>query len=240
MSENDEDPGNSGKAVVGAEYVLGLLGPEGEARIRMALNRDPELRADVGEWQDRLARIADDLSPVEPPLHVWSAIRKTIASERRRPRVTAWDSARFWRGVSFASLSTAAAAAAIAVIVSISRPADMSVTQSRLVAALAAAEGRAAFVANYDPLRKQIVIVPANVTVQAGRVPELWLVTKDKRVISLGVVDSAGPMAVIIPPELIAETAPGSALVVTLEPPGGAPGGVATGPAIAKGELSPI
>ena len=157
----------------------------------------------------------------------------------RASAISLWENIAFWRGLSLAGFGTAVAASIIAVLLFWQSSALLS-HHKNLVAALQAGGGQAAFVATYDPQRKQMVIVPAQVITETDRVPELWLVTKDKRVVSLGVIASKSAQAIVIPPELVDDTSAGAALVITLEPPGGAPGGVATGPAIAQGELSPI
>jgi anti-sigma-K factor RskA len=150
-----------------------------------------------------------------------------------------WEDANFWRQIAFLSTSLASIACVVALAAVFSM--DLGPPQSRLVASLAAGADPAAFVATYDPQRHQMLVVPAALADGAERrVPELWLVTKDKRVVALGIVDAARPHALTIPPALIAETSAGAGLIITLEPQGGAPDGVATGPAIAKGELAPI
>ncbi len=244
--QGDYDNEDEANALRPAEYALGVLSPAEEQRLREAAARDPVLRAQIAAWEQNLARIADNLPGVPPPERIWRGIDQAMSSESqarasasRAPARSLWDNAAFWRGVSFASLATAAAACLVAVL-PLLRPELPPPAQNRLVAALSAAEGPASFVATYDPLHNQILIVPASMLKEPERVPELWLVTRDKRVISLGVVSPEQPRAVAIPPHLVAETGVGAALVITLEPPGGAPGGVATGPAIAKGDLSPI
>jgi anti-sigma-K factor RskA len=233
-----------------AELVLGLLPPDEAVRLRREATGNDALSVEIAHWEEKLARMAEDLRPVTPPKSVWTSIERAlnaapsaVAAEAgkpvRAPAASLWDNIAFWRGLSFAGMG-AAVAASIAALVMFWQASALLTDQNRLVAALQAGEGQAAFVATYDPQRKQIVIVPAQIINETERVPELWLVTKDKRVVSLGVIASASAQAVVIPPELVDDTSEGAALVITLEPPGGAPGGVATGPAIAQGELSPI
>ena len=69
------------------------------------------------------------------------------------------------------------------------------------------------------------------------RVPELWLVVGEDAPLSLGLLSPSGRSELVIPPALADRTAEDATLVITLEPPGGAPGGVATGPAVAVGKL---
>lgn len=232
-NRDEDDDG----VITAAEYVLGVLPPEEARRFADAAMRDPALRRDIALWEERLAQLAEDVEAVAPPPHVWAAMRDALRREGARSSL--WESVVFWRGMTFASLGTAAAVA-MAAIIAVSPGMGPARMQGGLVAALASPEGGAAFVATYDPASRRIVIVPATVTQHPGKVPELWLVTHDKRVISLGVVHDQKARAVTIPPALLSQANAGAGLVITLEPPGGAPGGVATGPAVAKGELSPI
>ncbi len=249
----DPDKDNDEKALIAAEYALGLLSPDEEKSVSSRARQDPDLQAEIDSWNDRFTRFIDELSPIAPPETVWTNVKGHLRKTRwssetkpnpaKSPKSSFWENTAFWRGLSFASLGTTAVASFIAVLVSWElKSITQTPAQDRLVAALEAvkAEDGASFVATYDPLRKQLIIVPATLVRDTQRVPELWLVTKDERVISLGVVDSRQAQVVVIPPDLIKETNSEAGLVITLEPPGGAPGGVATGPAIAKGELSPI
>jgi anti-sigma-K factor RskA len=227
-----------------AEYALGVLSERERRIIESEVAANPALKAEIAQWQERLVGMADTLAPVEPPARVLAALRARIAAEgvpETQPvaRASLWDSAAFWRGLAFASLG-ATAAACIAMVVAFAQLMPVPQPEGRLVATLDQEQGQVAFVVSYDSVRQQIVVVPARVAMDPNRVPELWIVTRAGRVISLGVVNGAEPRAISIPGDLIAETQAGTPLVITLEPPGGAPGGVATGPTIAKGELAPI
>jgi anti-sigma-K factor RskA len=54
------------------------------------------------------------------------------------------------------------------------------------------------------------------------------------------VFDDAQARAARIPDALMPLLSDGALLAVTMEPPGGAPGGVATGPIVAKGGISTL
>ena len=61
-----------------AEYVLGTLDAETRARFDRDLLADPDLRALVSDWEQRLAPLADGAPPVEPPADLWSKIDAAI------------------------------------------------------------------------------------------------------------------------------------------------------------------
>jgi anti-sigma-K factor RskA len=68
-------------------------------------------------------------------------------------------------------------------------------------------------------------------------VPELWLIPAGEAPRSLGVIDTTQAREIDIPADLRRALVSGSLLAVTLEPPGGAPHGVPTGPIVAKGGI---
>lgn len=140
-----------------------------------------------------------------------------------------------------ARLSIADLAAASITAVMLVRPFTAPpVVEAKLVATLNASSGSAAFVAAFDPGRKQTILVPASMIGPETRVPELWLVPAGGKAISLGVIDPSRAQSMIMPDQLAALTQADAAMVITLEPVGGAPGGVATGPVIARGTFPRI
>ena len=109
-----------------------------------------------------------------------------------------------------------------------------------LVASLTQSGDLPAFVAQYDPIRKALLIRSA-VEDSDERVPELWLIPEqgDRKgeVLSMGVLDENSPNTVPVTDEFIPLIGEGGTLAISMEPPGGAPDGVATGPIIAVGKF---
>jgi anti-sigma-K factor RskA len=71
-------------------------------------------------------------------------------------------------------------------------------------------------------------------------VPELWLIPPGEAPRSLGLLTVDKTQLVIVSKALLRALAKGSTLAVSLEPAGGAPQGVPTGPIIAKGGIEAI
>ncbi|MEM7214100.1 MAG: anti-sigma factor [Pseudomonadota bacterium] len=109
-----------------------------------------------------------------------------------------------------------------------------------LVASLTQSGDPPAFVAQFNPLKKALLIRTAN-TDDDEKVPEVWLIPAqgDRKgdVLSLGVMNEAAPDELPISDDFIPLIGEGGTLAITMEPPGGAPDGVATGPVIAIGKL---
>ena len=105
-----------------------------------------------------------------------------------------------------------------------------------LVATLTKEGADPAFIAQFDPLKRTLLIRTA-VSDDTDKVPELWLIPEGGSAISLGIVSETEPDQLAINEENFKLMQEGGTLAITMEPPGGAPGGVATGPVIALGKL---
>jgi anti-sigma-K factor RskA len=83
-----------------------------------------------------------------------------------------------------------------------------------------------------------VLMVPVPMSGDAqGREPELWLIPPGGKAQSLGIVSINRSHTVKVPDTLRGDLGKGAILAITLEPKGGAPQGVATGPIIAKGDI---
>jgi anti-sigma-K factor RskA len=98
------------------------------------------------------------------------------------------------------------------------------------------------FVAAYDPARKALIVTSL---VTAGNDPahvhELWVIPADGKPRPLGILAPGKTIAMPMPEKLLPSLAAGSALAVSLEPPGGSPKVDApSGPITAVGKLAKI
>jgi anti-sigma-K factor RskA len=220
------------------DYALGALGRDDRRAVERRMRGEPGFRLLVEGWQRDLAPLDAETPALAPPPAVWEAIAAEIAPAPRpapaRPRL--WDSLALWRSLAFAG--TAAAAIAIAQIGP--APAVPGAPPPLLVAALAGADGTPLLSAAYDPVRGAVVLTPATQRDDAGKSPELWVIEGDKPPRSLGVVDIHGPNAHAISSKQLAGLAPGSVLAISIEPLGGSPSGLPTGPVVASGTLTAI
>jgi len=218
-----------GSHSLAAEYVLGVLGTEERRAAERRLTEDPAFAADVAFWEERLGGLANEVTPIAPPDHVWSRIDAALAPRARSANL--WNSLLFWRWSAIASAALAAASLAV-VYVALTGP-----TRSPLVATLDAS-GRTGFLATIEPGHKSITIVPASLTNVDQRVLELWLIAPGDQPRSLGLIEAGRPVRITVPANLASRVTASAALAVSLEPPGGSPTGAPTGPVIASGTLT--
>lgn len=219
-----------------AELALGLLeGEDRAAALRLVLS-DRDFAAAVADWRDALAPLFD-LVPVAPSADLWPRIESALdGNAATAPRTG------FWTGATAVAFAAAAALAGVLVL----RPApapQIIEREAPVVARLAAPlvpEGTTSLVmARYDPAHAMLR-VDANVMPDDDRAPELWVIPADGTPRSLGVFGKSGTTEVAMTPTLRAWLVDGATLAVSLEPAGGSPTGLPTGPVIASGKLVTI
>jgi len=232
MSEDDTIDRADSDKLLAAEYVLGVLGTAERREVERRLSREPALASEVAFWEERLAGFADAVAPVAPPEAIWSRIETVIATAPKPPSV--WQSLPFWRSFGIASATLAAASIAALAYIGL-----VPGVRAPLMATLSGSAGQPNFVATVTATGNTLVIVPAALLTTDPRAFELWLIpTGETRPRSLGLVQSGQPIRLEIPSDLAGRLTPDATLAVSLEPPGGSPTGLPTGPVIAAGKLT--
>jgi anti-sigma-K factor RskA len=233
-------------ALTAAEYVLGVLDAVSHRSAAARAAREPAFAYEVAAWQKRLTPLIEEIMPVPVPLSLWPKIRTAagIADATSTVRdagasTSFWQSLGFWRWLSAGGFAAAAASLA-ALFLAAHAPQTVSppAAAQQLVATMAQDDGKALFVATIDPQKGTLVILPLAVSIPNGRVAELWLIPPGDAPHSLGLVDPLHAQPVSVPAALRAALGPKAIVAVTVEPPGGGPGGKPSGPIIAKGEIA--
>jgi len=235
---SDEPTTQSGDGtLIAAEYVLGVLSAAERSAVQARLAREPALRAEVEYWEQRLGTLASELAPVDPRPQVWAKIEAAIAAEPRRR--TLWQNLPFWRWTAIGSAAIAAAsvAASLAAFVYLAR---IQPAEAPLIAKLESNGGGAGFLVAVDAGGGGLSVIPAALPDINARALELWLIAPGEQPRSLGLIEAARPVHVSVPADLIQRVTPQSTLAVSVEPPGGSPTGLPTGPVIASGKLTKL
>lgn len=246
--------------LLAGEYVLGVLDTEQRRDIHGRIERDPGFARLVAEWEHRLAPLLNTQGVAETPSHLWPRIRtrlgwSSVETRHEPARTGLWQNTGLWR----AATGLAAAAAIAAVVVGPMglfqgdqpvEPGPVAVAPTpptppvedpsapKPVTTLAHDDGSPGWLASVDAADGTVLMVPVPSPADAdGRVPELWLIPPGESAKSLGIVSIDRAHTVKVPDALRDALAKGALLAITLEPKGGAPQGVATGPVVAKGEI---
>jgi anti-sigma-K factor RskA len=211
------------------EYVLGLLPARPRARFARLLSFSLVARRAVMTWERRLAPLAYAVRPVEPPEAAWSGI-ETALGLARAPRARA---AGLWPAL-------AAALAVVAVLFgglyfsqqpTVERPAYVSVVTDAASGPVwllqAFTEARALRVSTVNPRP-----APANSSY------ELWMLPGGgANPVSLGLLPEMGTAQLALSAAQLGVLAGTMTLAVSVEPAGGSPTGLPTGPVILTAPL---
>ncbi|QMW22329.1 anti-sigma factor [Sandaracinobacteroides saxicola] len=223
------------------DWALGALERDAMRSVEARMLSDPAFRALCEDWAERLAPLGDGIAPVAPPAVLWDRIEAALEAPAVvvPARAGWWQSLGLWRGLSFASSAVAAVAVALLLVPRPPQVVERLVTRDGVVmAATLAGEGKAPLVtAAVDTARSALVLAPVGTEKLDGRQPELWLIPADGRPRSLGLISLGGQQQVKVPATVLKLVAAGAVLAVSLEPRGGSPTGLPTGPVVATGKL---
>ena len=229
MSDATDHSGLPDDELIAAEYALGVLNQADRAAASERVARDRAFARLVADWEERLAPWAGEIAEVAPPPRVWERIAAQFPAPASE-RTGLWQNLAFWRIFALASALAAASLAVIVYFGAVSR-------QAPLIAAIEGG-GTRTFIATLDVGRGTIAVVPASYTADATRVPELWLIPADGKPRPLGLLQANKIVTIALPPALVSLAKSNTVLAVSLEPPGGSPTGLPTGPVIATGKLT--
>lgn len=214
-----------------AELALGLLdGADRAAALRRVL-AEPAFAREVETWRAHFARLFGTWPEVAPPPGLFDRIEASIAP----PPVKSWP----WKAISGAS-SMVAAALLVALFVRPAGPPPIApVPQAApLVASLAATgkETAGPVAAVYDRASGQIRLASATLAPD-GKTAELWAIPGDGVPRPIGLLIHGKPTNLALPVNLRGQMASGLTLAISIEPKGGSPTGLPTGPVVAVGTL---
>jgi anti-sigma-K factor RskA len=218
-----------------AEYVAGTLRGRARARFEALLPGHPALQRAVRDWQARLIPLTTAVPEVAPPPRVWQGIENRLWPAAAVPPW--WQRLGLWRALSGTALAGVvglgvmlgnppATPAQAPVVVVLESTGTTAVNPATIVASFSG-DGRALVTRTLTP-----------VALTTDRVLELWSVPPQGNPRSLGLISANG--ATVLKREQMAATllkGGTAALAVSVEPPGGSPTGVPTGPVVFAGKL---
>lgn len=239
-------PDEDAPDMTAAELALGLLDGEERAAALRRLLGDRAFAAEVETWRDHLAQLYDLWPEVKASGDVFGRVERSLDW----PTATvarAVPTNRRWMWPAMTGLSSLAAAALLLVLVTRPVPqpsvtphpaATAPVPATMLVAAVTPAKGGAPMTAVYDPASGGMRVT-SQAMADATRSAELWVIAGDGVPHSLGLLPASGGRMPVNTANR-ARLAAGATLAVSLEPIGGSPTGLPTGPVVATGALSRV
>lgn len=231
MSDEDD--------ILAAEHALGLSDAAG----RMAA--DADFARAVDRWRERLLPMmgADEKAP---PAALWTRIAGTLPANETVPAPPR-PAGNGWRIGAFAASAVAAVLLGIVVIgpggaplpAPISPPVRTAALDAPqvMVAALMPERGEGAVSVTFDGREGRMTVMPMKMEAPAGKAPQLWILPAKGAPQSLGVIPDRAPATMLVAAGHRRMLATGVMLAVSLEPVGGSPTGLPTGPVVMKGKM---
>lgn len=229
-----------------AEYALGVLTGDELRRARMREQTDGEFRDEVARWTARLVPLLDEADEVSPPASAWKAIKSRIGPEASNDnlQVLTGQVAR-WRGIAV-GMTAIAASLSVALLWTLpgtrSQPpvVQQAAKQPAPLVAMLGNDGQETkVVASWDPAARQLVLaVAGDLKDDDSHSRELWVIPKGGKPSSLGMMPKTKQMHMRLADTLARLLEGGATIAISVEPRGGSPTGLPTGPVIASGSLT--
>jgi anti-sigma-K factor RskA len=217
-----------------AQYVLGTLSRRARTRFARLIGADRGITDAVNAWEARLLPFAESIAPISPPAHVWPRILARVQGKGKPAEAapSLWANLGLWRGLTLAGFATAMALSIVLLSPQAERP------DQTLVAVLAGTDAKPVLIATADRTGRTLRIkAVAPVDIAADRALELWALPAVGNPRSLGLIAPSGIVQIALGGPADAALAQIPALAVSLEPRGGSPTGLPTGPVLYSGPI---
>jgi anti-sigma-K factor RskA len=234
MNELDDIEG------LAAEYVLGTLSRAERQDVAERRRADKALDRAIQAWERRLAPLARTVSPLAPSPALYNKIRAeiglsqhVISLKAREERLT--RRAANWRN---AFIGASALAASLAGIIAY-RETLPPVEATQYVAVLNTGDDKPAFLLTVDTRTNMCVITAVNPPPEADKTFQVWMVSDEMpKPKSIGMVNKPGEMQMMpMQPGPEMDLFLNASFAVSVEPMGGSPTGLPTGPVLFTGKL---
>lgn len=226
-------------APLAERYVLGTMTRRARRRFGQLLDSDNTVAGMVMELEERLSPLAWSLSPVNPSQLVWARIARRMSLGRP-------SAAQPGKLIHWPALAAAMSAAFVAVSIGwwqsemqepevVVETVVETVTEPLLpaVGVVAGDDGKALWVARVFPDINRLDVSVDNLPEQKDENDyELWILRDDGVPVSLGLLPQSGARSLTLSATAVDALGRGSTLAVSLEPVGGSPQDVPTGPVL--------
>ncbi|WP_353744064.1 anti-sigma factor [Pseudomonas sp.] len=212
-----------------SEYVLGTLSAEQRDEVRQRLASEPELRAAVDAWEQRLLDLTEQAESQQPSPLLWRRIERSVNSARRQtpaqPTTQSWwNMLPLWRGLAGAGI------AASVVLASVLMLRGAAVNEPSYLVVLVAPQDKAPGWVVQASNREEIQLIPLGVAeIPQDKALQFWTKGDDWQApVSLGLVTPGQSLSISL--DKLPPLAPNQLFELTLESPTGSPTGKPTGP----------
>lgn len=226
--------------LLAAELALGVLESAELDRARALQRDDQAFAAAVDLWHEHFAALFAQIPDAAPPPSLARRVRAAAGLGAANSNdVVRWK---------WATSLAASIAAGLAILLLVPAPQQLAPPGpaavrpaqpgAAMTVAFAVNEGAQTLPAVVD-VSSKLLRLPSGLDVPAGRVAQLWLLEGEAAPKPIGLFEpTANGLAATVTLERAIPA--GSVLAISIEPPGGSPTGLPTGPVVATGELKPV
>lgn len=212
------------RTLLAGEYALGVLAPTARRRFQRLLLTDAGLQNEVLFWEQHLAQWAAGLKPVMPDGRVWQRISNKLDTLDNPSGNNIWR---------WGTALSAAAALVLAVALFTYTPPVAPVFTPTHAAVFSTETGQPVWIIEADLQTGEIHLQAlAGATPPDKKSYELWMLPAEGKPVSLGLMPIEGAAKRTLTTTLLARLTDAKGLAISLEPTGGSPTGLPTGPVV--------
>ncbi len=215
-----------GPDLTAAELALGVLDGEERAAALRRVIADPAFAREVEDWRRRFAGLLDDYAEVPAP----DGLALRLDGPQPTPRRRTWPV--------MATLGALAASLALVFVMRPAPPPFVAPVPSRMMVASLMMTDKSAALPVIVDMNAGDMRVSGPSPAPQGKAAQLWLIGGDGVPKPLGVLAASGPSHMALPGNMRPLLAGDPTLAISIEPMGGSPTGLPTGPVVASGKLS--
>ena len=231
------------RSMLAAEYVLGTLRGRARRRFDRLLRSDTTLRKDVVYWERRFAGLLGGIQPVPPRDIVWAEIDAAINASRiaslppPRRRALPAGSIGFWRSWAVAA-SLATVTLGYGLWLQMSQPPQVieRLQTVRVEVPVPQPMPYVAMLQPSAPAQWMVMVMPDRRTMKVASSGDYPL-DEGKQGLQLWCLDDANGVVELPMPDDMTTMPDKPVMAVSLEPKGGSPTGLPTGPVVTTAPL---
>jgi len=220
-----------------AEYVLGTLQGLARKRFERLTLSDANLRRRVRYWEHQLTEMHGKVEPMIPAPRVWNKIYNRIAPNETS-KISVWRRTGLWQTA--CAMMLVFFVLGVANIEKFTRPVALPIAQ--YVTVLTTESSQAAWIVRMYPKNNKVTVQALSAT-QPGirKAFELWMLPGNGATPqSVGLLPVSGEKTLDLNSKLLQVLLDTNTLAVSLEPAGGSPTGLPTGPVVYTGKINSI
>lgn len=211
------------------EYVVGTLHGQARRRFERVLSESYSARYAVWRWEQRLSAISETADDVKPPERAWELIAARLWAATARPKNYA-RTLTLWR-------SLAGLMATLSLCLAIFLPLETDPPEQKYApdhVAFVGEESAPLWIISADLQSGQLQARAINAeAASVDKVFELWMLPEEGAPQSIGLMPVSGDsVAIDMPHGLLALLRASKGLAISVEPIGGSPTGLPTGPVV--------